>query len=61
MENGSNGRGSDGPGRIEGYALHPSTVNSRVREAQYAVRGELYNKAQELSAKGKDIIYTNGT
>lgn len=27
---------------------------------QYAVRGELFLKAAELQAKGKEIIFTNG-
>ena len=49
------------PNRIEGYALHPSTLNPNILKAQYAVRGELYNKAQELAAEGREIIYTNGT
>lgn len=46
--------------RVDGYVLHPSTLNKNILKAQYAVRGELYNKAQELAAKGRDIIYTNG-
>ena len=46
--------------RIDGFALHPSTINPNVLKAQYAVRGELYNKAVELAAQGRDIIYTNG-
>ncbi len=47
-------------GRVDGYVLHPSTMNHNVLKAQYAVRGELYNKAVELAGKGRDIIYTNG-
>ena len=46
--------------KVEGYALHPSTINADVLKAKYAVRGELYNRAQELAAEGRDIIYTNG-
>ena len=46
--------------RVDGYVLHPSTLNQNILKAQYAVRGELYNKAQELAAQGRDIIYTNG-
>jgi len=46
--------------RIDGYSLHPSTLNGNLLKAQYAVRGELYNKAVELAAQGRDIIYTNG-
>lgn len=39
--------------------LHPDLLNPRLLEAQYAVRGELYLKAEELK-KTRDIIYTNG-
>lgn len=46
--------------KIDGYALHPTTLNRNILKAQYAVRGEIYNKAQELAQQGKDIIYTNG-
>ncbi|KAL4538658.1 hypothetical protein Ndes2526B_g03050 [Nannochloris sp. 'desiccata'] len=45
---------------IDGYALHPSTLNPNILKAQYAVRGELYNKAVEMAAKGDmEITYTN--
>jgi len=27
---------------------------------QYAVRGELYNKALELQKQGRELIFTNG-
>ena len=30
------------------------------KEAQYAVRGELYLKGAELKKAGRDIIFTNG-
>lgn len=49
------------PTKVDGYVLHPSTLNQNMLKAQYAVRGELYNKAQELAAEGREIIYTNGT
>ena len=42
------------------YQLDPSTLNPNILKAQYAVRGELYNKAVELAEQGRDIIYTNG-
>lgn len=48
------------PTKVDGYVLHPTTLNENLLKAQYAVRGELYNKAQEMAAEGKDIIYTNG-
>jgi hypothetical protein len=41
--------------------LHPDLLNPRLLEAQYAVRGELYLKAEELKKQGQQIIYTNGT
>eukprot|EP00890_Picochlorum_soloecismus_P003603 jgi/Picsp_1/4243/NSC_01752-R1_alanine aminotransferase len=47
------------PTKVDGYVLHPSTLNQNMLKAQYAVRGELYNKAQELAAEGREIIYTN--
>ena len=33
-------------------------MNHNLLKAQYAVRGELYNKAVEMAAAGKEIIYT---
>lgn len=46
------------PSEKEGKVLHPDLLNPRLLEAQYAVRGELYLRAEELK-KTKDIIYTN--
>lgn len=43
----------------DGKVLHPDLLNPRLLEAQYAVRGELYLRAEELK-KTKEIIYTNG-
>ena len=48
------------PNRKEGKVLHPDLINENIRKAQYAVRGELYNRAVQLAAQGKEIIYTNG-
>uniref|UniRef100_A0A383W5D9 alanine transaminase n=1 Tax=Tetradesmus obliquus TaxID=3088 RepID=A0A383W5D9_TETOB len=42
----------------DGKVLHPDLLNPRLLEAQYAVRGELYLRAEELK-KTKEIIYTN--
>lgn len=47
------------PSEKEGKVLHPDLLNPRLLEAQYAVRGELYLRAEELK-KTKEIIYTNG-
>lgn len=40
--------------------LHPDLLNENFRNAEYAVRGELYLKGQELVKAGRDIIFTNG-
>lgn len=39
--------------------LHPDLINANMKAAQYAVRGELYLKGEELRAAGRDILYTN--
>lgn len=39
--------------------MHPELMNENLRKTQYAVRGEIYFKAQDLAAKGREIIYTN--
>lgn len=44
----------------DGKVLHPDLLNENMRKTQYAVRGELYLKAEELKNKGKPIIFTNG-
>ncbi len=44
----------------DGKALHPDLVNANMRKAQYAVRGELYLKAEQLQQQGREIIMTNG-
>lgn len=38
---------------------HPHKQNAQVLETQYAVRGELYLRAEELRKEGKEIIFTN--
>jgi len=43
----------------EGKVLHPDLLNENIRNTQYAVRGELYLKAEELRRAGKEIIFTN--
>lgn len=49
------------PNTKEGKVLHPDLINEHVKSAQYAVRGELYLRAQELLKEGREIIFTNGT
>ena len=44
----------------EGKVAHPELLNENLRKAQYAVRGELYIKAMELQAQGRELIFTNG-
>ncbi len=40
--------------------IHLCLLNPQVFAASYAVRGELYLRAEELRKQGKDIIFTNG-
>lgn len=47
------------PNELEGKVAHPSLLNPDLLKAQYAVRGELYNKALELQKQGRDLIFTN--
>eukprot|EP00899_Mesostigma_viride_P028026 jgi/Mesvir1/8408/Mv12647-RA.2 len=35
------------------------SINQNILNSQYAVRGELYLRAQELQKQGKEIIFTN--
>lgn len=49
------------PNHKDGKVLHPELLNTNVKKAQYAVRGELYLRAEELRKAGKEIIFTNGT
>eukprot|EP00803_Ostreobium_quekettii_P006212 evm.model.scf_208.1 EVM.evm.TU.scf_208.1 scf_208:26666-34103(+) len=39
--------------------MHPDLLNPDLKELQYAVRGELYLKGEELRKAGKEIIFTN--
>lgn len=43
----------------EGKVMHESLLNANILNTQYAVRGELYLKAEELRRAGKQIIFTN--
>lgn len=44
----------------DGKVLHPELLNENMRKTQYAVRGELYLRAEQLRQAGKEIIFTNG-
>lgn len=48
------------PNQKDGKVMHPDLINEHVKSAQYAVRGELYLRGQELIKEGKEIIFTNG-
>lgn len=43
----------------EGKVLHPDLINPNILKTQYAVRGELYLKAEEMRRAGKEVIFTN--
>jgi hypothetical protein len=43
----------------DGKVLHEDLLNPKVLKAQYAVRGELYLRGEELRQQGKQIIATN--
>ena len=40
--------------------MHPDLLNANFVGAEYAVRGELYLKGEELRKQGREIIFTNG-
>ena len=40
--------------------LHPDLLNKNFTQAEYAVRGELYLKGEELRKQGREVIFTNG-
>lgn len=48
------------PHEKDGKVFHPELMNESVLKTQYAVRGELYLRAEELRKAGKEIIFTNG-
>jgi glutamate--glyoxylate aminotransferase len=47
------------PNTKDGKVSHPELLNSNMLKTQYAVRGELYLRAEELRRQGKEIIFTN--
>ncbi|MEW5297896.1 MAG: hypothetical protein WDW36_001074 [Sanguina aurantia] len=47
------------PHELEGKVLHPSLLNDNVLKTEYAVRGELYLRAEQLRKEGKEIMFTN--
>jgi hypothetical protein len=45
----------------DGKVMHPELLNENMLKTQYAVRGELYLKAEELRQQGHEITFTNGS
>eukprot|EP00798_Chlamydomonas_sp_ICE-L_P005748 gene5748-6041_t len=43
----------------DGKVMHPDLINPNIKVAQYAVRGELYLRGEQLRQEGKEIIFTN--
>lgn len=48
------------PAQKDGKVMHPDLLNENLKKTQYAVRGELYLRGEELRRAGKEIIFTNG-
>jgi len=44
---------------VKSYSLNESTMSQSLRKMQYAVRGEVVMKADQLAAEGMAITYTN--
>lgn len=47
------------PSEVRQCAWNKTTMCQGVRRMQYAVRGDVVMRADELAAQGRDIIYTN--
>lgn len=41
------------------YSWNEETMSQSLRRMQYAVRGEVVSKADQLAAQGREILYTN--
>ena len=46
--------------RLDQLFCHADLLNENLKKTAYAVRGELYMRAEELRKAGKEIIFTNG-
>ena len=53
------GGGTPREDSVNGQVTHPECINENVKAAQYAVRGELYLKGEELRLAGREVIFTN--
>lgn len=47
------------PNTKDNKVLHPDRINHHVKQVQYAVRGELYLRGEELRKQGREITFTN--
>eukprot|EP00210_Caulerpa_lentillifera_P004826 g4607.t1 len=47
------------PNTKDNKVMHPDCINEHVKKVEYAVRGELYLRAEELSKQGKQITPMN--
>lgn len=43
----------------DGKVLHPDLLNEKVLKTQYAVRGEIYLRSEQLRKEGMEILPTN--
>ena len=46
--------------RLDQLFCNADLLNENLKKTEYAVRGELYMRAEELRKAGKEIIFTNG-
>merc|ERR1719410_2624996 len=44
---------------VNNYSWNEETMSQSLRRMQYAVRGEVVMRADELQAEGREILYTN--
>jgi len=52
-------RGMATENKKDGKVMHPDLLNRHIKATEYAVRGELYLRGEELRREGKEIIFTN--
>ena len=45
---------------MDDKVLHPDRINEALKNAKYAVRGELYLRATELQEEGKEVRTLQG-
>ena len=57
--NTSNNNNSHEQQQARTYTWNEETMSQSLRRMQYAVRGEVVMRADQLAAQGKDILYTN--